>query len=82
LLRQGPVSTLGMTVPSSFFDSSEKNMFQIYYTNFQYNADELFETIQEAIEFGKSKGFEFQVYLKNKLVAYAEGFSLNVHYID
>jgi len=57
-------------------------MYRVYYTNFQYFADALFETLQEAIQFGKSKGLEFQVYEPNKLVAYAEGFSLNVHYVD
>jgi hypothetical protein len=57
-------------------------MYRVYYINFQYFADYLFDTLQDAIKFGKTKGLEFQIYEKRKLVAYATGVSLNVHYLD
>lgn len=36
-------------------------MFRIFMTNFGYWRDETFETLREALDFGKSKGFEFSV---------------------
>ena len=36
-------------------------MFRIFYTNFCYFASETFGTLDMAIAYGKSKGFEFNV---------------------
>jgi len=36
-------------------------MFRIYYINFLYFANETFGTLDMAISYGKSKGFEFNV---------------------
>lgn len=34
-------------------------MFQIYYPNFGFYLDPIFDTIEDAVSFGKSKGFQF-----------------------
>jgi hypothetical protein len=36
-------------------------MFSVYYTNHFYSAAETFATMEQAVEYGKSKGFEFSV---------------------
>lgn len=36
--------------------------FMIYFTNFHYFADPIFYTFSDAIRYGISKGFEFQVH--------------------
>jgi hypothetical protein len=36
-------------------------MFSVYYTNHFYSAAETFATVEAALEYGKSKGFEFSV---------------------
>lgn len=35
---------------------------QVYYTNFDYYAAPVFNSIQEAKQYGISKGFEFQIH--------------------
>jgi len=37
-------------------------MYHVYMTNFDYLLEQVFKTEREAIEFGKSKGFECQIY--------------------
>lgn len=54
-------------------------MYEIWYSNFHYLDHNAFETLDEAIAHGRSKGFEFQVYFDNDLVGYAEGVSLTWH---
>lgn len=51
-------------------------MYEIWYSNFHYLDHNAFETLDEAIAHGRSKGFEFEVYFDNDLVGYAEGVSL------
>lgn len=36
--------------------------YRIYMTNFDYWRDESFGSVKEALEFGKSKGFEFSIH--------------------
>ena len=36
-------------------------MLKVYFTNFHYYADQVFETLEAALEYGKSKCFEFSV---------------------
>lgn len=42
--------------------------FRVFYTNFDYFAQYTFSSYDEAIAYGKSKGFEFCVYLGSELV--------------
>ena len=37
-------------------------MYSIYYTNFAYGTGPEFETVEAALAYGKSKGFEFSVH--------------------
>lgn len=61
-------------------------MYEVLQTNFGTLYPEAFETLKEAIAYGKSKGFEFTVFYTNdyvnEMVAYAKGPSLSVHYVD
>lgn len=36
-------------------------MFSIYFVNFQYYSSETFNTVDDAIDYGKEKGFDFRV---------------------
>ena len=51
-------------------------MYELWYTNFKYLDDKVFDCLDDAIAYGKSKGFEFSVYLDNDMVGYAEGVNL------
>lgn len=55
-------------------------MYELYFTNFGYHADDVFDTLGEAIEFGKNKGFEFSVFKDGDMVGYASGVSLSWHF--
>lgn len=52
-------------------------MYEVWFINFQYLADQVFETLEEAIQYGKQKGFEFSVFCDNDLVGSATGVTLN-----
>ena len=52
-------------------------MFEVWFINFGYLADKVFETLEEAIEYGKQKGFEFSVFYDNDLVGSATGVALS-----
>ena len=52
-------------------------MYEVWFINFKYLANEVFESLEEAIEYGKQKGFEFSVFLDNDLVGSATGVSLS-----
>ena len=41
-------------------------MFTVYYTNHGYSAQDTFSTVEQAVEYGKSKGFEFSVWSADK----------------
>lgn len=41
-------------------------MFTIFYTNFGYGPSEIFATADLALQYGKSKGFEFGIYDQHK----------------
>ena len=51
-------------------------MYELYWTNHNYLADQVFETLDEAIQYGRSKGFEFSVFLDGDIVGFASGPSL------
>ena len=51
-------------------------MYEVWFINFGYLADKVFETLEDAIAFGKQKGFEFSVFRDNDLVGSATGVSL------
>ena len=51
-------------------------MFEVWFINFGYLANEVFETLEDAIGYGKHKGFEFSVFCDNDLVGSATGVSL------
>ena len=45
-------------------------MYKVFYTNFDYFSQDQFLTVGAAVAYGKSKGFEFQVYdQKDNLIA-------------
>jgi hypothetical protein len=44
-------------------------MFTVFYTNFGYGPEQKFQTLEAALEYGKSKCFEFQVSDGNGMVA-------------
>jgi hypothetical protein len=52
-------------------------MYEIFFTNFGHAAGEAFDTLKEAIAYGRSKGFEFSVFYTtdyvNEMVGYAKG---------
>lgn len=52
-------------------------MYEIWYTNFQRLDDSVFETLEDAITHGRSKGFEFSVFFDGDMVGYANGVSLS-----
>jgi hypothetical protein len=63
-----------------FTPDQEDDMFSIYLTNFGYIANENLHSLEAAIEWGKSRGFEFSV-LKDKVtVAYWSMFGGTVIY--
>jgi hypothetical protein len=37
-------------------------MYQVYYTNFDYYAAPEFRTVDDALDYGKARGFEFAVH--------------------
>jgi len=52
----------------------------VYWTNFGYKSDESFDNVQDALTYGKSKGFEFSVLdVNGATVAYFTTFG-GVHY--
>ena len=57
----------------------DHSRYELYWTNFQYLSDVVFDTLDEAIAYGRSKGFEFSVFLDGDMVGYAQGVSLNWH---
>jgi len=46
-------------------------MYRIHYTNFNYFADTDFSTVEAALAYGKSRGFEFAVLASNSGVVAA-----------
>jgi hypothetical protein len=52
-------------------------MYEIFWTNHGYTAHEVFDTLKEAVAYGRSKGFEFSVFYTtdyvNEMVGYARG---------
>ena len=67
-----------VTIPKNIFEG--KIMFGIYWTNFGYKSDEEFDTMKGALDYGKSKGFEFTVLDANgATAAYFTTFG-GVHY--
>lgn len=52
-------------------------MFACYATNFAYFYNERKNTLDEAIKYGRSKGFEFQIYKNGTLIGYCSGVSLS-----
>ncbi len=46
-------------IPKSIFEGD--GMYEIYWTNHCYKSDESFNTVKEALTYGRSKGFEFSV---------------------
>jgi hypothetical protein len=57
-------------------------MYEIYFANFGYYSDDVFDTLGEAIEFGKNRGFEFSVFKDGDLVGYASGVNLSWHFCN
>ena len=51
-------------------------MYELWYTNFKYLDDKVFDSLDDAIQYGKSRGFEFSVFLDGDMVGYTEGVSL------
>lgn len=45
-------------------------MFTIFYVNFRYSPDDTFDSVNEAIEFAKSKGFEVAIRRNGKAIGY------------
>ena len=67
-----------MAIPRNIFEG--KVMFGIRWTNFGYDSGEEFDTLKGALDYGKSKGFEFSVFDANgAVVAYFTTFG-GVHY--
>jgi hypothetical protein len=54
-------------------------MYRCYLTNFGWFLEGQFQSIHQAISFGKSKGHEFTVYHNNTIVGYCSGVSLSWH---
>lgn len=66
------------TIPKNITEG--KAMFGVYWTNHGYRSDEEFNTVPEALTYGKSKGFEFSVLDANgATIAYFTTFG-GVHY--
>ena len=61
-------------------------MYEVFFTNFGHAAGEAFDTLKEAVAYGRSKGFEFTVFYaddyRNEMVGYARGPSLSFHAVD
>lgn len=61
-------------------------MYEVIFTNFGSIGSEAFDTLKEAIAYGRSKGFEFHVFYitdyVNELVGYAKGPSLSFHTVE
>jgi hypothetical protein len=51
-------------------------MFEIWWNNSAYLAEEIFENLEDAISFGRSKGFEFTIFRDHDMVGYAIGVTL------
>ena len=51
----------------------ENKMFRCYSINMGYWLDPVFDTLKEAIVYGRSKGFEFSVYSKEAVAWKYEG---------
>jgi hypothetical protein len=47
--------------------SVELNKFKVFFVNFEYFADGVFDSLDEAVEYAKSKCFEVTFYCKNTL---------------
>lgn len=45
-------------------------MYRILWTNFGYFAQQQFDSLEDAVEYGKSKCFEFQVYYNRDLIGW------------
>ena len=54
-------------------------MYRCFLINFSYFLETECETLTEAIEYGRSKGYEFLVYHKNVVVATCMGPSLTMN---
>lgn len=56
--------------------------YEIYFTNFGYFHEQTFDTIDEAVEFGKERGYEFSVheFPGGKMVGACLGVSLTRNY--
>lgn len=52
-------------------------MYSCYVINFKYFYNDIKPTLKEAITYGRSKGFEFSVWEKGKIVGHCTGVSLN-----
>jgi hypothetical protein len=46
---------------------TELNKFKVFFVNFDYFADQVFDTLDEAVEYAKSKCFEVTFYCNNTL---------------
>jgi hypothetical protein len=61
-------------------------MYEVFFTNFGYADQQPFDTLKEAVEYGRSKGFEFTVFYtddyRNEMVGYAKGPSLSFHAVE
>lgn len=56
-------------------------MYEVYKTNFGHFYDPYFNTVEEAINYGRERGFEFSVHEVNggKMIGYASGARLQWH---
>lgn len=43
-------------------------MYRIYWINFDYFSQDVFETLESAIKYAKSKSFQFVIYSGNQIV--------------
>ncbi len=57
-------------------------LYTVYYSNFGYYSQERFATVEDAIEYGKSKGFEFSVGCDRQPLIYAWGPIKSGHWYD
>ena len=53
-------------------------MYRCFVYNFGYFLDDEFETIKEAVEYGRSKGFEFLIYHDKMVIGSCSGPSLRL----
>ena len=52
-------------------------MYKIWFINFGYLADPVFDTPEDAVAWGKSKGFEFSVFKDGDPIGSATGVTLS-----